>query len=249
MKTKMSAIILIISFLIMISCTTAKRYRSLMPLKTENTLAAIDLSGFRLIDSKPSPGTKSLWDLSAEAQSHYIRILNTRYPDNGRFREAISYTYSGDRQEVQPDDYVSKDLRLVFSVSRNHDYYNPGQTGGITLTPADRIEYLKISLELPGKSPLSFTGWNMYATEYGSIEIADITFSRSIDIDASPVISPGKGDLNGKLTAGLKTSTSRKEAQSLRYRYLKLNGRIGNKLLEMEEEGTREIDLTVIYRV
>ena len=244
MKPKLSAIILVIPFLIMISCTTAKRYRSIMPLKNENTLAAIDLSGFRLSDSKPSPGTRSLWDLSAEAQSHYIRILNTRYPDNGRFREALSYTYSGDRQEVQPDDYVSKDLRLVFSVSRSHDYYNPGETGGIALTPADRIEYLNISLELPGGSPLSFTGWNMYATEYGSIEIADITFSRSIDIDASPVLSTGDDDLSGKMAAGLRTSASRKEAQSLRYRYLKLNGRIGNKLLEMEEEGTREIDLT-----
>jgi hypothetical protein len=244
MKPKLSAIILVISFLIMISCTTAKRYRSLMPRITENGLAGVDLTGFRLTDSKPSLSTKSLWDLSAEAQSHYIRILNTRYPDNERFREAISYIYPGDRQEVLPDDYVSKYLRLVFSVSRSHDYYNPDQTGGIALTPADRIEYLKISLELPGESPLSFTGWNMYATEYGSIEIADISFSRSIDIEASPSLTAGDDDLSGKMTAGFKTSASRKEDQSLRYRYIKLNGRIGNKLIEMEEEGTREIDLT-----
>ena len=244
MKTKFSALVLVISFSLMAGCTTAKRYSSLTSPISENRLAAIDLFGFRLTDSKPPQSAMSLWDMGAEAQSQYIRILNTRYPDNRRFREAVNFRYSDDLHEAVPDDYINKDLRLIFSVSRSHDYYNPGQSGGITVTPADRIEYLKISLELPERSPLRFTGWNMYSTEYGSIEIADISFSRSIEIDAATGLTAGNDNSEGKLTAGGKSSLSRKEDQSLKYRYLKLNGSLDNKLIQMEEEGTREIDLT-----
>ena len=244
MKTKYSALFLVISFSLMAGCTTAKRYSSRMSRLNENSLAEIDLFGFRLSDSKPSEEAKSLWDLGAEAQAQYIRILNTRYPDNERFREAVNYRYFEDLQEAMPDDYINKDLRLVFSVSKNHDYYNPGHTGGITVTPADRIEYLKISLELPERSPLRFTGWNMYSTEYGSIEIADITFSRSIEIDATTGLTAGDDNTEGKITAGGRSSLSRKEDQSLKYRYLKLNGSLSSNLIQMEEEGTREIDLT-----
>lgn len=244
MKTKFSALFLVISFSLMAGCTTAKRYSSLMPRKSENTLASIDLFGFRLSDSKPSEAAMSIWDLGAEAQSQYIRILNTRYPDNESFRDAVNFRYSENQKEAMPDDYINKDLRLVFSVSKSHDYYNPGQTGGITVTPADRIEYLKISLELPDGSPLRFTGWNMYSTEYGSIEIADITFSRSLEIDATTGLTTGDDDSGGKLKAGGRSSLSRKEDQSLKYRYLKLNGSLNNNLIQMEEEGTREIDLT-----
>ena len=243
MKNKSSILILILSALISAGCTTVKRYHSVLPKVTDNTVAGIDLFGFRLSESKSSLSGKSLWDLSADAQSQFIKILNGRYPDNLRFREAMNFKYFYNTVDLGSDDYVTKDLRLVFSVSRRHDYFVENLSG-VILSPADRIEYLKITLEVPEETPFHFTGWNMYSTEYGTVDIADISFSRSIDLDASAALTTGKDDNKGELSAGGKSSVTRKEDQSLKYRFLKLNGRIGNKKIEMEEEGTRETDLT-----
>ena len=84
----------------------------------------------------------------------------------------------------------------------------------------------------------------MFTTEYGSIDIADVSFSRSLEIDASGLLLSDKKETGRELSAGGKSSASRREDQEIKYRYLKLNGRINNNEIEMEEEGTREIDLT-----
>jgi hypothetical protein len=133
---------------------------------------------------------------------------------------------------------------LIFSVSKKRYFSKNSPLSGIKLSPADRIEYLDISLEIPEDSILRFTGWNMFTTEYGSIGIADVSFSRSIDLGASASLSATKEPVGGTLSADGKSSVSRKEDQAIKYRYLKLNGKINEKKIEMEEEGTREIDLT-----
>ena len=65
---------------------------------------------------------KSLWDLSADAQSQFIKIFNTRYPENEQFLEAMSFEYLKEDKPLFPYGYVSKDLRLVFSISKQRDY-------------------------------------------------------------------------------------------------------------------------------
>ena len=235
--------VILFAVLIIDGCTTVKRYHSVLPGLSDSTVAATDLFGYRLSDPGASISGNTLWDLSADAQSQLIKILNTRYPDNGLFREAISYRYPENLYEKSAYDYVTRDLRLIFSVSRSHDYFK-GREGGVRLSPADRIEYLKITLEIPEEAPLRFKGWNMYSTEYGTIDIADISFSRTLDLDASSVLTAGKDDNTTELSAGGKYSATREEDQKIKYRYLKLNGRISNRMIEMEEEGTRETDLT-----
>jgi hypothetical protein len=139
---------------------------------------------------------------------------------------------------------ISKDLRLIFSISKERDYGKKDNISVAELSPADRIEYLKITLRIPDEYGVRFTGWNMFTTEYGSIDIADVSFSRSLEIDASGLFLSDNKMTGRELSSGGKSSASSREDQEIKYRYLKLNGRINNNEIEMEEEGTREIDLT-----
>jgi hypothetical protein len=238
-------ILYIISALVLIlSCTTLKRYSTAHQSVTNNTLAGIDLFGFSISDSKSGYENKTLWDLSADAQSQFIKILNNRFPENEKFLEAMSFEYLKQDPSLFPENYVSKDLRMVFSITRKRNYGNKADQTGVELSPADRIEYLRITLRIPDDSGIRFTGWNMFTTEYGSVDIADVTFSRNLDLDVSGLLSADSKYSAGEITAGGKSSSIRREDQEIKYRYLKLNGKIRNNEIEMEEEGTREIDLT-----
>ena len=63
-----------------------------------------------------------------------------------------------------------------------------------------------------------------------------MSFSRSLELDAA-------GDPGG-LDMGAKASLSRNERQVVETRYLKLNGSLNDTQMVLEEEGTREMDLT-----
>ncbi len=216
-------------------CTSVKRFKSVSYKGQDNTLVDMELFGSRLTMNDVEPADKNLWDLSASAQTQLIQILDERYPDNGQFINALSneYLISSDITSL---DLTGKKLRMIFTIAKQRDYSvltNPSSR----FSPADRIEYLKFSLEIPEKYNLQFTGWNRYATEYGEIDIADVSFSKSIDLDLD-------GTGISEVDAGGKSSLNRSEEQAVRTRYLKLNGSINNHRIEVEEEGTREIDLT-----
>ena len=241
MRNRNILILLITTAILSAACTSLKRYGSLESSGVDNTLADINLFGSRLMQPQQNKEGKSLWDLSADAQSQFIKILNARFPANEMFFNSLSNVYLDLEEGMPADDYVRKDLRLIFSVSRKREYNKADTPPGPSLSPADRLEYIKISLVVKDPS-LSFTEWKLYSTEYGSIDIGDVSFSRSLDISAS---ASGAGKKSGPdLSAEAKSSLSRKEDQSVKYRYLRLNGKMNDRGIEMEEEGTRETDLT-----
>ncbi|RPI43305.1 MAG: hypothetical protein EHM46_04190, partial [Bacteroidetes bacterium] len=218
------------------SCTSVKRFGYAVYHGEDNSLAGIEL--FESDLSTPEPGIpgKTLWDLSASAQTQLIQILHERYTDNGRFFSALNNTYLS--EDVRPVPvYTEKDLQMVFTIRKHRDY---GSIHGSSLSgrysPADRIEYLKFSLSLPEECRLRFRSWNRFSTEYGQLDIADISFSRTIEIGTSA--EPGE---RSSFSAG--RSVNREEEQSIRSRYMILNGSINDYRIEIEEEGTREIDL------
>ncbi len=215
-------------------CTTVKRFKSATYKGEARSLVDMDLFGARLEPPGFDPSGKNLWDLSASAQTQLIQILHERYPDNGQFTGALNQEYM--QKGAGPvTDYTTSSLRMVFTISREHDQSALGKPGEL-YSPADRIESLRFSLRIPAKANLHFTGWNRYSTEYGEIEIADVSFSRSLEMDAQ---------VSGEITEGsVKSSVDRNEKQVVRSRYLKLNGSIGDHRLEMVEEGTRGADLT-----
>jgi hypothetical protein len=225
-----------IMLFLLTGCTSLQRYRSATFAAKDNSLVSMDLFGYQLTPSGSSPEGKDLWELSASAQTRLIQILDARYPDNTQFIQALNKEYLTEGS-VPSRSYTGKDLRMVYTISKKRDYtvLKGGDLSG-NFSPADRIEYLKFSLTIPEEYNLHFTGWNRFATEYGEIGIGDISFTRSMDLEAGGIA--GETDLGG--TGSLK----RTEEQEIRSRYLKLNGCISENKIEIEEEGTREIDLT-----
>ena len=218
-------------------CTSLKRYRSATFAGEDNSLVEMDLFGYQLIPSGVSPEGKNLWELSANAQTRLVQILDERYPDNTRFIRALNQEYLTP-ESVPSYDFTRKDLRMVFTISKKRDYsVLKGGTLSGHFSPADRIEYLSFSLKIPENYSLHFTEWNRFVTEYGEIEIGDISFARNLDLEMESAFSD-QVDMGGTGSLG------RTEDQQIRSRYLKLNGSISDNTIEIVEEGTREIDLT-----
>jgi hypothetical protein len=223
------------------SCSTSlRRYRSTAGTGNDSTLANAELFGVRLDPLSVQKNGKTLFDLTADAQSQFIKIMNVRYPENGRFLKSLNYDFLTAEGQNEPADYISRDMRLVFSVSRK--YEQDAKDPGPQISPADRISYLRLSLIIDDPV-LSFSGWNLFTTEYGSVDIGNVSFSNSIGSVFSLSVPVKQTDSKGTASAELSTQKSRKEDQQVRYRYLKLNGKLNDSVIVLEEEGTREIDL------
>lgn len=215
-------------------CSSVKRFKSASFQHEDPTLVEVDLFSTQLSEQETEPGGGNLWDLSAGAQTQFVQILDERFPENSRFIEALGTSYPG-REIYGTGNLTEKNLRMVFSVRKKRDYARLNDPSG-RFSPADRIEYLTIRLELPDTSHLHFTRWNRFSTEYGELEIADITFSRNLLLESDvPVM---EAEVSPRGTIG------RNEAQEIRTRYLKLNGAMDDRWILIEEEGTRETDLT-----
>ncbi|MFO7754681.1 MAG: hypothetical protein R6V34_01730 [Bacteroidales bacterium] len=238
-------IILILTAILVtgIACSSLKRHAAAEYKGEDNSLATIDLFGYDLYEQGDISGPGNLWELNATAQANLLEILDRRFPENESFIRALNNKYISAGVGGDNEDYINKNLRLVLSVSKKRDYSSVGRTGRAGHPAADRIEYLKISLSLPDESGLKFTGWNHFTSEYADLEVADISFNRSLDLSLGGGVSENE-KVKRSADADIKASLSQKEEQSLRYRYLKLNGRISGSRIEIEEEGTREIDLT-----
>jgi len=215
------------------SCTSVKRYKSARYKGDEQELVDMNLYVSRLDQAHAAKPAHGLWDLGANAQTELIRILNTRHPHNADFHAALNRTYTG-RDLADRQQFTRFDLRMVFTISKFEDHAQLGKAGGL-FSPADRIESLKFRLILPESSALSFQNWNRFATEYGEVEIAEISFNQNMEVELQ-----ASGEV---LEGGAHSSSGRKEDQVLRKRYLKLNGSLGKQELEIREEGNREIDL------
>lgn len=216
-------------------CTSVKRFRSATYKSEDNTLVDMTLFGSRLMPGETDQGGGDLWDLSASAQNQLIQILDERYPGNEQFFSSLGREYPVEDEFAFPD-LIRKDLRMVFTISKERNYKALNNPSG-RFSPADRIEYLKFSLELPAEYNLRFSRWNRFATEYGELEIADVSFSQSLDLDMDGTLE-NLADIQGK------ANTGRTEEQKVKSRFLKLNGSLSDRKIEIEEEGTREIDLT-----
>jgi len=215
------------------ACTSVKRFKTVEFKGEDNSLVGVELFSARISDEPVEVREKNLWTLSANAQTRLVQILDERYPDNEHFMSAMAGSFG--TGEVLPQELIRKDLRMVFTISRNRDYTLLNETRG-RFSPADRIEYLSLSLLIPESYKLRFHEWNRYVTEYGELDIADVSFSRNLDLSVDG--SPLGADM------GSEASLGRSEKQVVSKRYLKLNGSISDYRVVIEEEGTREVDLT-----
>ncbi|TFH34762.1 MAG: hypothetical protein E4G95_07740 [Bacteroidia bacterium] len=231
--------------LLLTTCTTVKRYSTAKLAGDDPSLVSVDLFGYSLSYADEELPRGTLWELNATAQANLLEILNKRHPDNEGFINSLSNNYlSAGVPDGILTDYSSKDLRLILSVSRKRDYSTLGKGSSSGTPAADRIEYLKIAVLLPDSLNIRFTGWNRYITEYADIDIAGVSFTRSFDIGSDAAISETGNFRRSSGSSSASGTLVMKEDQKIRYRYLKLNGKINDRKIEIEEEGTRETDLT-----
>lgn len=246
MKKSRSAIPVIVLMIIVSGCSTLNRYRGRQSQGSNDSLVNIELFGFQLSDQKAAFAGKTLWDLNADAQSQLLKIYNSRYPGNDSFLNSLNNEYLVGKATPADMDYTRKNLRMVFSVSKSRKPVDDIPGTMRNFSAADRIEYLKITLFI--RDPyLKFTGWNLFSTEYGTIDLANVSSTRSLELKGSASVSASTGeeDADKKETSVSGTaSLSRKEELALKSRYLKLNGQLNDSVIALEEEGTREIDLT-----
>lgn len=215
------------------ACTSVKRFKSVDYKGEDNTLVDVELFNARISTEAIASREKNLWTLSANAQSHLVQILDERYPDNEQFVSALSGSFGTGTTPME--ELTRKDLMMVFTIRKSRDYAQLKNPAG-RFSPADRIEYLRLSLSIPEHYNLRFYEWNRYVTEYGEIKIADVSFSRNLDLSLDG--SSGLVDL------GSEASLGKNEKQVVSKRYLKLNGSISDQRVVIEAEGTREVDLT-----
>ena len=238
--SKKTLLTVIIIFFMSVACSSLKRHKSASYKGDDSSLADIDLFGYSLYDPGEINAPGNLWNLNATAQANLLKIFDRRFTDNESFIRALNNRYITGNSIMPETTYTNKNLRLVLTISKKRDYRSIGNKGH---PGADRIEYLKISIILPDSLDIEFTNWNRFNTEYADIEVADVSFNKSIDLSADAGISAGN-NVERTANTGIKGSLSHKEDQFVRYRYLKMNGKLDRKRVEIEEEGTREIDLT-----
>jgi hypothetical protein len=228
------------------SCTSFKTFRrynsagSAIQLK-DDTLADIDLFMVRIDSTSKKDEGQNLWKLSDHGQAELIRAFNKRDTANDKFLKSLNNTYLKKSNDGDPIDLIDRNLTMVFTISRKRPYQTLGEKDS-RFSPADRIEYLWYELTLPDSARLTFKKWNRYTTEYGSVDIGDVSFSRSLSGTA------GFGDSGISISPYINATGTLSDSQSqhIKYRFLQMNGEIKdhNRTIRIEEEGEREIDLT-----
>lgn len=224
-----------------ISCmsTSVKRFKTAEYKGIQDSLVDINLFGTR-VEPVQEKNSHDLLLLSDRGQSEFIKSLAQRYKDSNDINIYIN-ALKGEYFNVDKPtivDYSNKDLKMIFTISKNLNYEDLGNSAG-TFSPADRIEYLKFTLKLDPNTGIKFTKWNRYSTQYDTLNIAEMTFSKRVEGGGS--IGGGLGGITGQISG--KSEQMTQEQQNIRHRYILLNGSINDSSISIEEEGVRDIDL------
>lgn len=261
MITKYTMIGIAIVAVLLTSCrmTTMKRYNSAAFGGIDNTLAMMKLSSAKIEPISDKDESKTLWELSGEGQQQLIRSLDLRNIENSEFIESLNNKYLKQEEGPLTIDYTSKELKMIFSLEKLQDYSKLGSISNVNFSTADRIESINFTLTIHDSIPLTFKKWNKYNTEYGAVDVGDLSFSKSLSATAGYGTSSAatnedrKGsefEFTDAINAITKTPSisatgaiSLTEAQKVKYRYVQLSGIIADKKMQIREEGMREIDL------
>ncbi len=238
MKNSIKIILLV---LLAWSCSELKRFKTaeIVDAPAGHSYVSVSLfsTGVENGEAKKS-GEKTAWDLQGEGQAELIKAYSNAAVDKDKLSEALKQTYFEDATTERPD-FTKKNVRIILSVAKNRDYTKKFDL----YTPADRIDYLNLKLKItPGAGGFpKFIKWNRFETKFDTIKIADVSFERTLDTK----LGLKAGNEASKNSAGLDIGATNKRtvAEAIRYRYVSLNGVLKPDLLQLEEEGNREIDL------
>lgn len=222
--------------------------------KTDKPRAELSIFSTKISSSKSESTEKSLWDLDSNGEAKLLEILDKRSDSDKEFYQNLEKKFLKSKPKGIVKDYSTQNLKMIISISKNRRYEDLDSSYSL----ADRIEYLKIRMD-SDSSGMHYIKWNKFQTEYGTINIGDVTFDESVSItggiggsrstsqensfnsegDAKKYASTGSfaPSLSATGTSGIQ------EVQKVGYRYIALNGKINRDSLIVEQEGIRDIDL------
>ncbi len=243
--------------------TKIKRYKTAehYDLKAKDSLVTMNLFGSKISKKKNNKSSINLWGLTNKGQSELIDVLDKRFKENSSFIKSLEKKYFKIKGNGIKTDYTVKNIKMIFSISKLKRY-DKMDNDIIGYSTADRIEYFKFKLKLPDDDiiPIKFKNWNKFETEYGSVNIADVSFNRTFSLSGgiglssskskSKTQSVGENSSVSGMEIGLVPNISANptnsfgEKQKISSRFLALNGKLADKFIEIEQEGIREIDLS-----
>ncbi len=210
-----------------------KRYHSTLPVSIEDLDAKYDqvkVSTFVTTVSEEAPPA-AITQLSERGQMALVQAVAKSASKDDLFRQ-LGGKLGRKESSSRTIERTSGKFRLVSSVA-----YFPKKLG-----QADRIIDLKLHISL-GKSPIIYSTWNKFTTEYGTAQLGKIGIEKTLGVSAS--VSPtftgwlvGSGDATA--TASRKTA----EEVTLTQRYITVSGIIDDQELIIIQEGAVGIDLT-----
>lgn len=218
----------------------AKRYYSALPtIDKSGDSAVINVLSEVLPGVQPDEdNSKTVYDLTGEGQKAYIKVIGEKTKnDIGQFTDAMNQKFFEDEDNSGIEDISQRKLHIVFSVSQK-DFY---QLFPQKFSLGDRIEYLKMTLTLDTPYVFKFSNWDQFNTQYGQYNIAGRSFTGTKEININPSIPFTAGALS---LGSLDKKSELTESDSLKRRFVLLNGVLQDDSLTIEQSGTPEINLT-----
>ncbi|MEN6440548.1 MAG: hypothetical protein ABFD97_18395 [Syntrophobacter sp.] len=216
----------------------------------------VQVSAF-VIEPPSSPPKTLVSQLTPEGQRGFFTAVGAKAKDLAEVKQALLYTGKKEgEQEVNIDKTVFQ-KRVVFSVEKK---YPPGP-GKDDPSPADRINELKISLNLPdkegtgtatkGNSPI-FAEMDRLTTKYGTVNLGELSRNQTTTASMAMTIgAPAQSPVPVSVSPSVSNEESISEKINLQQRYIEMSGAIreNNHLAVLVQESPVGYDLTGNFTV
>ena len=219
--------------------TIPDRYKSLIgyePRSNDSALVKIatEIAPVPAASNAPKP-KKTLFDLTPKGQAEMEELTAKKDPKIDSALEALAnMTFQDTKQDESIIDLTSQNRQITFDVSEEMS-----SLVSRTLSPADRIERLDISMTLDetASKEEKFDGWSQLTTKYGQYNIGGISFGRSTAATLNPSVTIGTVTAS---VGSLSKTDSFQQSDSLIQQYVSLSGHLTEKgfVLEMNSVPT-----------
>ncbi|MCH7519770.1 MAG: hypothetical protein IH964_12195 [Candidatus Dadabacteria bacterium] len=181
------------------------------------------------MDKPSSSSDTKLTNLSDHGQAALIEALKQTTDNNTKkLLAALGTPIKPPRNNT--GDIVTNvfERRLIFSIEN------------LTLRPADRIQWVKVVLELP-KGDANFKKWDKFASSYEKVDLGKLTFTQGNEFGLEVGIPLPAGIQAG---GSAKIKRDLEEELSLKQRYVAFTGTLTPKRASFIQQGVVGIDLT-----
>jgi hypothetical protein len=217
-----------------------RRYKAVKPANGEIVRSIPELGGAQQMDlsviSIPldPPGTIKLKDLSDKGQSAYIEQLAKWSKSPDELRAALSQPIEEPKLST---DATKSSRKIVITVSKD-------SSASGRYRPADRLEWTKVTIK-PLDSCFKFQNWSLLQTDYSTIDLGKVTYSRTGTLFGSfGLISPPTLPVGLSASTQASRSATAGEEIALKRRYEAITPIMRPDSVEIIREGNQWIDLT-----